>query len=87
VGLVSAILTLPLAPVRAVIWLGEVLRDQVEHELYDPNVIRRQLEEIEEARAAGRMSEEDAARQEQELLSRLIQPSGSGGSTTAGTSE
>jgi hypothetical protein len=87
VGLISGILTLPLAPVRAVIWLGDTIRDEVEHQLYDPNVIRRQLEELEEARAAGRISEEDAARQEQELLGRLIRPSGHAGSTTAGTGE
>jgi hypothetical protein len=36
-------------------------------------VIRRQLEELDEAKAAGRISEEEAARREQELLSRLIQ--------------
>ncbi|MER7008162.1 gas vesicle protein GvpG [Dactylosporangium sp. NPDC000555] len=82
-GLVSGILTLPLAPVRVVLWLGEVLRDQAEHQLYDPNVIRRQIEELEEARADGRIREEDANRQEEELLGRLLRPSGAGGSTRA----
>lgn len=75
-GLFSGILTLPLAPLRVVLWLGDVLREQVEYQLYDPKVIQRQLEEIEEARAAGRISEDEAARQEHELLSRLFQRSG-----------
>ncbi|MEV4515447.1 gas vesicle protein GvpG [Dactylosporangium sp. NPDC049525] len=71
-GLISGILTLPLAPVRVVFWLGDVLREQAEHQLYDPGVIRRQLEDLEDARAAGRVGEEEADRQEQELLDRLF---------------
>ena len=73
-SLISAIFTLPLAPVRGVVWVGEVLQEQAERELYDPAVIRRQLEELDEARAAGRISEEEAAEWEEELLSRLLQP-------------
>ncbi len=79
-GLISGILTLPLAPVRAVFWVGEVLREQAEHQLYDPGVIRRQLEDLQDARDAGRIDEQDAARQEQELLDRLFRaPSVKGG--------
>ncbi|WP_238016903.1 gas vesicle protein GvpG [Dactylosporangium sp. AC04546] len=77
-GLVGAILTLPLAPVRAVVWVGEVLREQVEHQLFDPAVIRRELEEISEARAAGRIDPEDADQRERELVGRLVRPSGPG---------
>ncbi|MGI5240753.1 gas vesicle protein GvpG [Dactylosporangium sp. CA-139066] len=72
-GLVSAILTLPLAPARMVIWVGEVIRDQVEHELYDPTVIRRKLVEVDEAKAAGRIEPEEADRQQRELIGRLLQ--------------
>jgi len=75
-GLVTGILTLPFAPARMVVWLGGVIRDQVEHELYDPAVIRRQLEELDEARSAGRIDEQEAARQEQDLLDRLFRSSG-----------
>jgi hypothetical protein len=71
-GLISGILTLPLAPVRVVFWLGDVLREQAEHQLYDPGVIRRQLEDLQDARDEGRIGDEEAARQEQELLDRLF---------------
>ena len=71
-GLISAVLTLPLAPVRVVFWLGDVLREQAEHQLYDPGVIRRQLEDLADARAEGRIGEDEATRQEQELLDRLF---------------
>ncbi|MET7403522.1 gas vesicle protein GvpG [Dactylosporangium sp. NPDC005572] len=75
-GLVGAILTFPLAPVRAVVWVGDILREQVEHQLYDPAVIRRELEEVAEARAAGRIDPADADRRERELVGRLVRPSG-----------
>ncbi len=75
-GLVSGLLTLPLAPARAVLWLGEVLRQEVDRQLYDPVSIRRQLEELDEARAAGQISDADLEQQQRELLGRLVQQPG-----------
>ena len=42
-GLITGILTLPLAPVRGVIWVAEKLMDAAERELHDPAVVRAQL--------------------------------------------
>ena len=75
-GLVSGILTLPLAPVRVVLWAGNLLKEQAERQLYDPGVIRRQIEELEEAQAAGAISDDEAAEREQELLDRLFRSGG-----------
>jgi hypothetical protein len=44
----------------------------VERELHDPAVVRRRLEEVEEARAAGRISEEEEARRTEEILQGMI---------------
>ena len=52
-GLITALVTLPLAPVRATIWLAERIQEQAEREYYDESAIRAGLQEIEEARAAG----------------------------------
>lgn len=71
-GLLTGLVTLPLAPVRGVVWLAERVREQAEQELYDPAAIQRQLEEVEEARQAGAISEEESARLEEQLLSRLF---------------
>lgn len=71
-GLITGILTLPLAPVRGVAWLAERIQEQAERELYDPAAIHRQLEEIEEARVAGEISTEEAALLEDELVHRLL---------------
>lgn len=74
-GIVSSLLLLPLAPVRGVLWLGGVLQERVEHELSDPAKIRRELETIDEAAAAGELSEEERKRAQQEVLNRLMRPS------------
>jgi hypothetical protein len=72
VGLISGLLTLPLAPVRGTIWLAERIQEQAEAEFYDEDAIRAQLMAIEEAREAGEISEEVATQAEDQLLERLI---------------
>jgi hypothetical protein len=72
VGLVTGLLGLPLAPVRGVIWLAEQIRRQAEEQYYDPARIQAQLEEIDEARRAGTLSEEECDKLENELLQRLM---------------
>jgi chorismate mutase len=69
---VTGLLGLPLAPVRGVIWLAEQIRRQAEEQYYDPARIRAQLEEIDEARRAGTLSEEECDKLENELLQRLM---------------
>ena len=53
---------LPLMPLSKVVQLGEVLRDHAEQQLRDPASVRRQLEQAEQAHAAGEISEEELAR-------------------------
>ncbi|TDD09383.1 gas vesicle protein G [Nonomuraea deserti] len=77
-GLISSLFTWPLAPMRGVIRLGELIQEQVDRELHDPAVVRRELEAIEEARNEGRMSEEEAAEAMEEILARLTGPPGEG---------
>lgn len=71
-GLLTGLLTLPLAPVRGVAWVGENIKQQAEQELYDPVKVRRQIEEVEEMRAAGLIGDEEAERIENELVQRLL---------------
>jgi len=74
VGLISSVLTLPIAPIRAVLWLGELIQVQVEQQLHDPATIRRELEEIDEAAAAGRLTDDEKAAAQQAVLNRMIRP-------------
>jgi hypothetical protein len=74
VGFVTGLLGLPLLPLRGVIWVAEQVHSQAMEQYYDPARIRAQLEEIEEARQAGTMSEEECDELEDELLERLRGP-------------
>jgi hypothetical protein len=72
VGLITGLLTLPLAPVRGTVWIAEQIQQQAEAEFYDERVIYAQLTEIQAAREAGEIDEAAAAEAEDILLERLI---------------
>jgi hypothetical protein len=72
VGLITGLLTLPLAPVRGTIWIAERVLEQAEHEFYDEGAVRAQLMEIEAAVEAGVLDRDEAARAEDLLLERLV---------------
>jgi hypothetical protein len=74
VGLITGILGLPLLPLKGVIWVAEQIQQQAEAQYYDPVRIRAQLEEIEEARRKGTLSEEECEELEDDLLERLQRP-------------
>ena len=63
---------LPLLPLQGVIKLGELIQDRAVEELHDPAAVRRQLEAVEEAQRAGKLSPEEAAEAEQHAISRVI---------------
>jgi hypothetical protein len=71
-GLITGILGLPLAPLRGVVAAAEQVRRQAEEEFYDPVNIRRQLQEVEQLRTEGALSEEEATMWEDELVERLM---------------
>jgi hypothetical protein len=71
VGLFTGLLTLPLAPVRGVAWVTEQLIEEAERQLYDENVIRRELLEVELAFDEGQIDELERRDREEELMERL----------------
>jgi hypothetical protein len=71
VGPVTFLVKWPLTPVTSVLRLGEFLRVQAEREMHDPATVRRELEEAEQATAAGEISPEDEARAEEAALGQL----------------
>jgi uncharacterized membrane protein len=73
-GLLSGIVKLPFSPVLGVISLAEVIQRQVEQELHNPANTRRQLEELEEARARGEISAEDERKAQEEILETRVAP-------------
>ena len=64
---------LPLLPLRAVVRLAQLIEDEAERQLADPATVRRELEQIERARASGVISGEEAARLQEEAVVRFAQ--------------
>jgi gas vesicle protein GvpG len=75
-GILSAIVLWPLAPIKGVIALGEVLQRQAEDELHNPANTRRQLEELEEARERGEISADEEKEVQQRILETRLAPKG-----------
>ncbi|MFI0787043.1 gas vesicle protein GvpG [Streptomyces lydicus] len=70
-GLITDLLTFPLAPVRGTVWvLDQVLRT-AEREYCDPEPVRAELAQLERDLVAGRITDEEFDRREDELLDRL----------------
>lgn len=86
-GLITGLLTLPLAPVRGTVWIAERLQDQAEAELYDESAIRAGLLELEAAREGGQFEEEELAAAEDALIERLMEIRGFSGEENHGRIE
>jgi Gas vesicle protein G len=71
-GLVTGLLGLPLMPVRGVVWLAEQVLQEAEDQYYDPGRIRAQLDQVDEARRRGELSEIECDEIENDLLERLM---------------
>jgi Gas vesicle protein G len=70
-GLITGLLTLPLAPVRATGWLAKQIAEEVDREMYDEDRIRRELVELELRADEDGLSPEERAHLEDDLLARL----------------
>jgi Gas vesicle protein G len=73
-GLFTALITLPLAPVRGTVWVAERLQEQAEQELVqaDEVSIQQGLMEIEALRQEGSMDEAELEEAENTLIERLM---------------
>jgi hypothetical protein len=85
VGLITGLLTLPLAPVRGTVWLAQIIYEEAERlsELDEPSILAA-LEELEAARDAGVFSEEEIEQAENELVEQLMALRGVGGQESYG---
>jgi len=70
-GLLSALVLLPLAPVRGTVWIAEQLAAEAERELRNETSLRRRLAEAERQFEIGNLTIEEYEAIEDELLERL----------------
>jgi hypothetical protein len=71
-GLLTGLVTLPVAPLRGVVAVAEQVRRRAEDAYYDPAAIRAELEQVDALRAAGELTEEEATAWEDQLIERLM---------------
>lgn len=76
-GLFTALLTLPLAPVRGVAWIAGQVADELDRQLYDEDDIRRALVQLELEYDDGMIGEEERQMKENDLMERLAISQGS----------
>lgn len=86
-GLITGLLTLPLAPVRGTVWLANLIQEEAEERLYDESAIVAGLMQLEAARETGEYSEEELEEGENALVERLITLRGTGGQELHGELE
>jgi hypothetical protein len=72
-GLISGLLTLPLAPVRGTVWIAEQLAAEAERELREAQSPRRRLIEAERRLELGLLTAEEYEVIEEEALDALEQ--------------
>jgi hypothetical protein len=70
-GLLTGLLTLPLAPVRGTVWIAEQLAAEAERELRDETSVRRRLAEVERQFELGALTVEEYEAIEDDLLEQL----------------
>ena len=70
-GLVTGLLTLPLAPARGLVWVIEQVVEEADAQLHDPRRIRAELAGAEAALERGELDEPAYEAIERELLGRL----------------
>lgn len=70
-GLITGVLTLPLAPVRGLAWVASQLQEEAESQLYDPERIRAELLQLEFDSEEGLVDEAERAAREDDLFERL----------------
>ena len=70
--MILGLLTLPLAPVRGVVWLADQILEEAERQWYDPAAIQAALLDVQEKREAGELRDDEAEQLEEELVSRLL---------------
>jgi gas vesicle protein GvpG len=72
-GLITGLLTLPLAPIRGTVWIAEQLAAEAERELREAESPRRRLVEAERRLEVGLITLEEYEAIEDEALDRLEQ--------------
>jgi hypothetical protein len=70
-GIFTALVTLPVAPVRGVAWVAQQVAEEADRQLYDESQIRGELLQLELDHEDGLIGDEERAETEDVLLERM----------------
>ncbi|HEY2272377.1 MAG TPA: gas vesicle protein GvpG [Jatrophihabitantaceae bacterium] len=73
-GLLTGLLTLPLAPVRGVVAIAQVIEREAYRQWTDPATVREQLAAVDAAYQRGELTEQERDEQQDQLVARLLLP-------------
>lgn len=72
-GLIKELVLLPAAPLRFTVWVAEKVAEEAERKEFSPAAGVQKIDEIEEKRERGEISEDEAAEVEGEILEQQVQ--------------
>jgi Gas vesicle protein G len=64
---------LPFLPLRGTLRLAKTIQEEADRQLADPATVRRELEDVEQAQAAGQISDTEAAELEDKTVAEYTQ--------------
>lgn len=80
-GFLASVVLLPLAPLRGVLWVAQLLQELAANELTDPEILRSKLREAEDAHRRGEISDAELDRIEDAVFTQLVTMSKTRGGT------
>jgi Gas vesicle protein G len=67
-GLIKELVLLPAAPLRFTVWVADKVNEEVERREFSPGAAVQKIDELEQKRDRGEISEDEAAEEEGEIL-------------------
>jgi hypothetical protein len=72
VGLIKELVLLPVAPLRFTVWVADQVAEEADRQQYSAGAGVRQLDEIEQGRERGELSEDEAAEAEGKVIEQQL---------------
>jgi Gas vesicle protein G len=72
VGLIRELVLLPVAPLRFTVWVADQVADEADRQQYSTGAGVQQIDEVEQARERGELSEEEADERQGEIIEQQV---------------
>jgi hypothetical protein len=76
VGVIKEVALLPVGPLRFIVWVADKVAERADHEENSPEARLRRLQEIDNARGRGELTDEQAAELEAQVIAQASRAGG-----------